>query len=290
MNKILKRLICLCLVPTFLLIAACGGEKADDAAADFCRINGQDLYFLSEGDLLELREPLVKLLSNRESWTDGEDMGFYSDPKIPDPSLPSIPDGAWCGLFDVTSDGMPELLVEPYGYTGSSGGRTWFVYDIQSGAKIGEINGGIGDIWCDYYYTEDSGIYPICRSVTRGGWDYLSIKLFTIERDSESGEYESRSFFRTEQQIMPPEEKYGTEDYTRAEYYLFGERVMMTDYYYAYSTFGATCVRIPETELILIGWDDVSSDGDDRFVRAEKMADALFSSGQKFIAKNNSKG
>ena len=61
----------------------------------------------------------------------------------------------------------------------------------------------------------------------------------------------------------------------------------MDDYYEEYDWFIQNCIRIPETELILIDWDDVTEDGDDYVTKGEKMAQALITSSQMFIDFNN---
>lgn len=300
MNEALKRLICALLMIVVLMLTACRDENTDEiesepetteeAPADYCRIDGKDIYFYSAKDLENLREPLVKLISNQEQWIDSGDfsIGYYHE--IPDPTQPYIEYGEAFGLFDVTGDGMPELLLEPYGFTGTSGGRTWYVYDINSSEKIGELGGGYGDIWCSYYYREDGGIYPVNRYKTRGGWGSLYVSVSTIKYSEKYGLYVSASCFAADQFVVTVEGELGVEDYTESRYYISGERADMADYFAACGAFDANCIRIPETELIIIDCYNTVSKDDDRFARAEKIVDALLSSKQKFILlDNNSK-
>ena len=42
-------------------------------------------------------------------------------------------------------------------------------------------------------------------------------------------------------------------------------------------------IRITETNIQLVNWDDVISKEDDVNVKAEKMAEALITSNQKFV-------
>lgn len=298
MNEIFKKLICVFLLIASLSLTACRDDNADEIenepeteeeiTADYCRINGENIYFISEEDLEALRNPLEKLISNQEQWIDSGDfsIGYYHE--IPDPTKPYIEHGDNLGLFDVTGDGMPELLLEPYGFIGSSGGMTWYVYDISSGVKIGEIGGGNGDIWCCYYYREDGGIYPVNRYSTRGGWGLLYTSTSTIKYSEKYGMYVSTSCFGSDQFVVTVKGELGVEDYTESRYYVSGKQAGMEEYFYVCGMFDAACIRIPETELIMINWNKVASDEDDRFVRAEKMTEALLSSGQKFISHNNS--
>ena len=60
----------------------------------------------------------------------------------------------------------------------------------------------------------------------------------------------------------------------------------MDDYYAEYNCFVTKYIRIPETELVLFSWDEVSNDEDDYITKGEKMAEALITSKQKFIDVN----
>lgn len=304
MIETLKKLVSLLLLISVLSFTACRDENADEienasgtneessgtteeSSADYCRIDGKDIYFISGEYFEALREPIVKLISNQEQWIDSGDfsIGYYHE--IPDPTKPYIEHGEAFGLFDVTGDGMPELLLEPYGFTGTSGGRTWYIYDIYSGEKIGEIDGGYGDIWCCYYYRKDGGIYPVNRYKIRCGWGSLYISTSTIKYNEKYGMYLSAPCFAADQFVVTVKGELGVEDYTESRYYVFGERADMADYFYACGEFDMNCIRIPETELRVIDCYTVVSKDDDRFVRAEKIAEALLSSGQKFISPEN---
>ena len=67
-------------------------------------------------------------------------------------------------------------------------------------------------------------------------------------------------------------------------YEVYDKESDMFGYYSAMNEFLTTHVLIPETRISSIVWDDVSSDEEAQEIRAEKMADALLSSDQKFIA------
>ena len=55
------------------------------------------------------------------------------------------------------------------------------------------------------------------------------------------------------------------------------------EYFAAQDDFLTNYVRITETGMILIDWDDVTDKEDDVLSKAEKMAEALLSTDQKFI-------
>ena len=77
------------------------------------------------------------------------------------------------------------------------------------------------------------------------------------------------------------------ENYPNTTYGVNNQAVYLDDYYAEYDWFVQNCIRIPETELLLFSWDDVSDDEDDYITKGEKMAHALISSSQQFIAKEH---
>ena len=275
-----------------LCIGALGcanNEKKSREYADFCRIGGRNFYFLSDREKESLREPLIALLSNetKEIYADtarGEIIGF--EPY--DPNAPTIPEGYRCGLYDVSGDGIPELLVHPRGFYGSSGTVTYFVYDVFTGKKIGEMDGANAELWCVYYFLESDELHSVGTYWRRGGWQERYRVMTVLEYDPISqtchetyGLYAHLGidkYFDRE----PPEGEID-EFYPYAYYSVEGENAYLDEYYDALDRFHATTVRIPETKLQMISWSDVSEENDDRFARAEKMADALLTSSQKFI-------
>jgi len=257
---LLAALLCLCLF-------GCGGGEA---AENFCRIDGKTLSFLSEDELQKLKKPLAALLSNQP-----ED--FSSE--APDPSAPSIPSSYSCGLFDVTADGIPELLVFPSGYTGSSGCATYFIYDIPTGEKLFEEGGDTAHNWCMYYSMEEKTCSPWILYQYRSGWSDQLIYTAQLEYENKKLTSHTRFFIDRESQGLGQEREL-------VACYVDGERGSAESFYWAYSDFQTNYIRLPDTALRMIDWDDICQDGDDRFVKGEKMAEALLSSGQAFLTKN----
>lgn len=193
-------------------------------------------------------------------------------------------------------DGVPELLVHPFGYFGSSGTATYFVYNIYSGQKLGEIDGGNGQSWCLYYNTEYDSVDLIGQYWLRGGWAWRDRYITEVYYDESIMECFEAQQFRTSHEITgeqtdivdeDPDDMFYTatwvESYPSTTYYVNRQEVYLDDYYAEYNHFIKTCIRIPETELILISWDNVSDDEDDYATKGAKMAEALVTSEQEFI-------
>ena len=267
----------LLLVCLFAGLVSCGGGEGS-----CCIINGKTISFVSDREIRKLRKPLSKLLSNMEFFvTDGDDiLGF----EAPDPSSPSIPNCYRCGLFDVTGDGLPELLVHPFGYHGSSGTATYFVYDIPSGRELGSIEGGNAESWCVFYDTSDDSLFAVGSYWLRGGWESRRRCISLLEYDEDSGKCYERPYFCTMHAI--DKEWFGEDSwdevYPITKYDLYGKEVSLDEYYDEYDRFATECIRIKETELVMIDWDDVCSDEDGNATRGKKMAEALLTSGQRF--------
>ena len=283
-----KRLICICLVVLQLLIfVGCDGGESQDTPKeemqeqppalerDYCRIYGENLYFLTDEELESLREPLTKLLSNREDmFNEQSDYG----PFVPDPDSPSIVDCYSCGLFDVTADGIPELIVHLWGSTGSSGYGEYIIYDIKTGEDIGSIGMGWGSM-CNYYNTENQALAWVINHGMQSGYEEQYVYLNAKVLDSVKKEFVTDISVSAHYSLpgLSPDED------DKVVCYINGEKADWHEYDDMLYMFYVRYVRIPETEFVSISWGDVSTDEDDRFVRAEKMANALLSSGQKFI-------
>ena len=283
----------------FVFHIGCAGEQKDKSDSytrtDGCTVNGRTMYFLSDEDKKLLRKPLKRALSNEthEIYDDtaiGELIGYEPYDK----NEPTVAAGYSCGLYDVTGDGMPELLVHPHGYHGSSGTVTYYVYDIFSNNKIGEIDGGNAESWCVYYFTETDELRSVGSYWRRGGYPERYRVMTLLDYDEESNtcgeELYLYAHFSIEGRIVDVKDDDGdtfvgewVESYPYASYKVRGKGATLDEYYYEMDWFNSNCVRIPETELQMIRWWDVSSDDDDRFERAEKMVDALLSTDQKFI-------
>ena len=305
MKKQRIKLIALILLSMVILSFVGCTQKENDIDSDSdinarasvpnCKINGREFYFVSDEAKQEWKEPLAKLLSNVliPYGEHGESLGYEA---TIDPKAPVIPQCYECGLLDITMDGVPELLVHPFGYFGSSGTATYFVYNIYSGQKLGEIDGGNGQSWCLYYNTEYDSVDLIGQYWLRGGWAWRDRYITEVYYDESIMECFEAQQFRTSHEITgeqtdivdeDPDDMFYTatwvESYPSTTYYVNRQEVYHDDYYAEYNHFVKTCIRIPETELILISWDDVSDDEDDYTTKGTKMAEALVTSEQEFI-------
>ena len=305
MKKQRIKLIALILLSMVILSFVGCTQKENDIDSDSdinarasvpnCKINGREFYFVSDEVKQEWKEPLAKLLSNVliPYGEHGEILGYEA---TIDPKAPVIPQCYECGLLDITMDGVPELLVHPFGYFGSSGTATYFVYNIYSGQKLGEIDGGNGQSWCLYYNTEYDSVDLIGQYWLRGGWAWRDRYITEVYYDESIMECFEAQQFRTSHEITgeqtdivdeDPDDMFYTatwsESYPSTTYYVNRQEVYLDDYYAEYNHFVKTCIRIPETELILISWDDVSGDEDDYTTKGAKMAEALVTSEQEFI-------
>ena len=296
--RISKRII-LILVCVLMLIFGAGcaesGAGQVDEDIDMCIVNGRKMYFLADKEKKKLRKPLEKLLSNEthEIYADtprGEIIGYEPYDK----DEPTVPEGYACGLYDVTKDGIPELLVLPRGYNGSSGALTYYIYDLESYECIGTIDSGNAGSWCVYYFVELDELRSVGSYWRRGGWQERYRVMTFLTYDERQRAYGEESFLYAWLGIDGERVEEGevldgvyianwVESYPYAYYKVRGKDAYLDEYYAELDWFNASFVRIPETELQMISWGDVCDDDDDRFERAEKMVDALLSTTQEFI-------
>lgn len=134
------------------VLLGCLFQAGCASSESFCRINGKNICFADENTKKEWERRLAKLLSDVQIPDD--ENSFVTDTEAKKVIAQSI----GCGLLDVTQDGVPELLVYPYGYYGSTGTATYFIYDIYSGEYLGYINGGNSESWCMYYNLETENL------------------------------------------------------------------------------------------------------------------------------------
>lgn len=285
----MKKVAVIVLIAISVILCACQTEKGENEAYSYC-INGRQIYFVNDEARKEWVEPLKKLLSN--VYVDCNSVDGNGNEPSTDPNAPAIVDGYSCGLLDITSDGVPELLVHPLGCFGSSGTATYFIYDIYTGQYIGEIDDGLGLLpWCEYYYTQTDEFQLVGQYWLRYGWPARDRFIYVTKYNEEKGQYGQKSYFRTYHEVEH-KETISTEDedmiivteiYPETCYYVYGKIATIDEYYDEFEWFTQNCIRIRETELKLFRWEDVTEDGDDYVTRGEKMAEALVSSDQEFI-------
>lgn len=298
MSKLRKLILILVSLVIVINCIGCANKKNEgpnDKDPGYCVINGKTITFLADEEKERLREPLIKLLSNETHEVFDENSREESIGYEPyDPNEPTVPEGYSCGLYDVTSDGMPELLIFPKGYSGSSGTVTYFVYDIFSGAYLGSINGNISESLCVYYFTEIDELRSVASYSRSKGWakqyHFTTFLKFNKDNNTCYEELYLYLYYEVKGEIVSTSEvgDDGTysgqwvESYHNEKFKVHGKDASSDDYNKEIEWFYTNCIRIPETELQMIKWHDACSDKN-RFVRAEKMVDALLSTTQKFI-------
>lgn len=227
--------------------------------------------------------PIVKLISNQEELIEdefGRGLGY----EAPRPDEPSITWGYGIGLFDITMDGVPEVIVDGGG--GSSGCNLYLAYDIFSGKEIASINGSIEEgTWGIYYNLKSEEYRPICRYSLRGGWDTNSHFITTIEYNEERQEWDETVLFYS---------RYYYEDIemlvAHVTFEVGGKATNSQGYEYRVTAFYQENCLLPQTGLKTYDWYEVAEDDDSYQERAEKMARMLlFGSGQQFVKIDNDK-
>lgn len=258
-------------------------------------ISYDDIQFASIETRESWREPLVKLLSNKAIpyGSGGEIMGYtylY-------PDQPCIANGYQLGLFDFDMDAVPELLVNLGG--GSAGNAYYYVYDIITGELLGSLDGGFDKSWCTYLNL-DTGKYEIIGQFEwRMGWQgkqriMRKATLTNTMSDNRKILYDSSWLYAyyeidaaelelTQEEIDAGIHASWDEIYTGVEFRVNGNESYIGTYFSEYDFFLENYIRIPETALLLVDWDDVCDYDEDQSVRAKKMTDALLSSKQQFI-------
>lgn len=255
-----------------------------------------DFAFVTDGQRQTWLEPLTSLLNNEERMVFDKGGDHLYD-EILYPDRPCVARGYELALFDFNTDGTPELLVNTGG--GSAGNAYYYVYDIMTGEKLGELNGGHDDSWCIYFNRALGRYEAIGHFGWRYGWMGRSrmVNRAAIGKGVSNGEarlHESslmHAYYEIDAVILdaPQEEadkQYAgdwRDVYTGAEFSVDGDSATIEEYFAAEDGFRESYTRIAETGIRLISWRDVTEDGDDVATRARKMAEALVFSEQQFV-------
>jgi hypothetical protein len=119
----------------------------------------------------------------------------------------------------------------------------------------------------------------------RLGWEERERFVCRVDYCEEEGESVNQTLFYTHHRLEAKQVGEDSFDEVCAEtrYYTGNREVSLDDYYAAYDEFLRYNIRIPETELCVIRWDDVCDDADSDTVKAEKMAQALITTQQQFL-------
>lgn len=274
-------------------LGAASVEKSDEATEKvkyIYQMQYVDLAFVPDEQKNEWKSALVSLLNNEKTpvYEKGEGLDGYS---YLYPDRPCIEPGDQLALFDVNTDGTPELLVNVGG--GSAGNTFYYVYDLMSGKKIGTLDGGWSNSWCIYFDRTTGRFASIGQFEWRDGW---AGKIRFVNKATIPGAMsESNDRLREENLLcayytidkVPVRTTDGEDDqeeiYTGVLFWVNGESATIEEYFYAQDRLTEDLIRIAETGIRLIDWDDVVGRDEEVAVKAEKMADALLSSGQKFV-------
>ena len=284
-----KRRFISALLPVLAVVALAAvglcscGVRISRADSIIC---GREIFFVDDKNKEEWREPLEALLSNVlvPYGEGGEILGYKA---MVDPDAPAVYDYYACGLFDLTGDGVPELLVCPIGDTSMSGASSYYVYDIYSGEELGYVGSNLA-----YYYSiVDDSLKIEKQDRLRGGFYWLGSYVYDVRYDEQTGKYgEIRRLYESHSLDMVEIEREDgsrewVEIYTDSAYYVYDDQVSLDEYIRAQDEFFNNYIRISETDFVSVVADQVCDRGDNNFVKAAKMADALISSGQEFIGR-----
>ena len=278
---------------------AASTEKSDDEPEKVKYIYQTkyvDFEFVPDEQKSEWKSALVSLLNNEKTpvYEKGGGLDGYS---YLYPDRPCIENGYQLALFDINTDGTPELLVNAGG--GSVGNAFYYVYDIMSGEEIGTLNGGHSDSWCIYFNRSTGKFESIGQFEWRNGWMgkiRLVNKAIITDAMGRSGDYLHETNLMcayymigaVETELTDEETGLGyqndwSEVYNGVRFWVNEDSATIEAYFKAQDNFTENYIRIAETGIQLIDWHDVVNDDDSVAVKAEKMADALVSSGQKFV-------
>ncbi len=262
-----------------LLLPLVGCSKVRSSAKDpFDSYVGEyKSIYVSDEEKAAWFAPIVKLISNQEELIEdeyGRGLGY----EAPRPNEPSISYGWSIGLFDVTMDGVPEVIVNCGG--GSSGCVFLEVYDIFSGQEIGNMDSnGKDGCWGIYYNLETGKYFPLGSYSWNSGWDTELRYITTISYNEELQGYNESCLFYA---------RYFYEDSDYAVAHIScsvnGEDVIEPNYQYRMTRFYQENCLLPQTGIKMYSWSSVSDSDDSYQERAEKMARMLlYGSGQQFV-------
>ena len=181
-------------------------------------------------------------------------------------------------LMDLNLDGTPEIILANPG--GSACNVYYLVYDLLTGERLGDLDGGLVETWDYYYNPADDTIRLMVKFRTQAGYATQHHHVSRIEYNKEQNQYDDQYIL----QFTYSTDDYGIEEgVARAIYVVNGEEVDAETYYEADEEYINTHIRIVDAQKQLFRWVDVVSEDASAEQRAKAMAEALLSSGQEFI-------
>ena len=238
--------------------------------------------YVSDAEKAKWKEPLTALLSNlhAHSYTVEVD----PNAEYPEDRYMMVEGCEGVALFDVTADGIPEVAVR---YAGGSAGNSYYeLYDLYSKEMIGSFSSG----WTDETYYGDWAIY---RS---GDGNYKPFGVYNYR----IGWAQTDTFFSTLEQTPR-----GWEDavrYTVVRLFVGDMASTVIDMGYTFykasaevdketfeadlKAFAESHTRITGTEMVSIEWRELDGYTGEtpQTILAEKMAEALLQTKQRFVA------
>ena len=258
--------------------------KDDVGGVDYTVIDGVKYEFVSDDEKTVWVDAIAALISNMKVTEAGDPFGFGT-PAL-DENAPSIENSSYFALFDVNFDGVPELLAEPKGSSGSNGFRMYCVYDIYSGDFLGEIHGK-GDGSIAVYYDKTMGVaLNIAFSSIRGGYFSRNEFVSQIECD-QFGACSENTWFSYHVEIYHDYLDDGScVEWQEISYGVHDEYASYDEYSSLYTYFMLNFVRIPETEIVFYH-DSSLVLGCDYEAKGLEIANALIEGMQKIIKPSN---
>ena len=224
----------------------------------------------------ELAVHLIALLENEEQQVyNPEDQSFGYE-MAPYPDRTSIPASYHFGLFDLTGDGVPELLCAMWGYSGSMGNARYAIYDVLAETKMAELPASYGQPLARYRNKEDGTVHFIgTRHLQMGVSDQFE-DLVEWSFDPETAAFEVRHIYGTEVVFRP--EDIGGEHPMRI-YSVSGEEVSEERYDEAVCSFENVYEKVPDSEIRYVD-NPHDADESSRNLTVLQVAEQLLATGR----------